>query len=563
MISGSALAVALLVACAPSDPRTDDSGGATDGGDTDGGDTDGGGVDGGGADGGDTDGGGTGSTGDGGTTTDGGTPTPDGTCALAAALAEPNLWEGQTLSFTVACTGDLATDDAEISVVSAPTGAAWDPGTLRLTWVTGPKDGGRHDLVFSARPAGSSSIPEASTVTVWVADDPTLPDAVPVDPLAYREEWGLPVLHLQTTGPLTTEEQEATVTWGGASYPSLAKIRGASSAYYAKPGYTLDFTDDELPIEPWDVTRDHLVLLSPFDDNSYIRQKLVYDQWAAICEWSGEARLAPRTFFLVLYLDGAYHGLYIGLDRIDDEFTRHMGFDGEGNLYKAVDHDANFYLTDSGGNAKYSLHQGYDKKEGLPEGDYTDLDALVTFTGGSDTDTLLASAEDWFSLAEFMDWFLLVHYAQAGDSAGKNSYLYHDALTGRWSYAPWDFNDSWGQNWYTVRVSSDSLDDFTWANRVFAAIQEDRETQALLWERFAAMREDGPFDPDWLLGQIDAYQAEIDPSARRDWEKWEPYYRTAWWAHYRRGTWTDYDGELEYVRTWIEERDALFLERVP
>jgi hypothetical protein len=559
---GGWLLAALLVSCTPAGPAPD-GGGATDGGAPDGGATDGGAPDGGAPDGGAPDGGAPdGGTTDGGTT-DGGTAAADGTCALSADLADPDLWEGQILNFQVGCTADLPTAAAEITLVSAPDGATWDPHALRLTWATGPKDGGRHDLVFSARPAGATTIPEATTVTVWVADDPELPDAVPVDPLAYTEEWGLPVLHLQTTGPLTTEEQDATVTWHGTRYASLAKIRGASSAGYAKPGYTLDFDEDELPIEPWDVTRDHLVLLSPFDDNSYIRQKLIYDQWAAICDWSGAPRLTPRTFFLVLYIDGAYHGLYIGLDRVDDEFTRQMGFDGEGGLYKAVDHDANFYLTDSGGSHKYSLHQGYEKKEGLPEGDYRDLDELVAFTGGSDTATLLDQAEDWFHLEEFMDWFLLVHYAQAGDSGGKNSYLYHDPESGSWFYAPWDFNDSWGQNWYTVRVPSDSIDDFTWANRVFAAIQDDREAQALLWERFAAMREDGPFDPDWLLEQIDHYQAEIDPSARRDWAKWEASYRTAWWAHYRRGTWTDYDGEVAYVRAWIEERDALFRERVP
>ncbi|MCK6506597.1 CotH kinase family protein [Myxococcota bacterium] len=579
------LLASLLAACDPQGGKGDDSGaadgGGSDGGTLDGGGTDGGGTpDGGGTDAGGTDAGGTdaggtdaggtdaGGTDAGGTDgggTDGGTDGggTDASCALVSDLAHPYLWEGQTLAFAVECSGDLATEDAEISLVSAPDGATWDPHTRRLRWTTGPADGGRHDLVFSSRPAGATSIPEATTVTAWVADDPDLALAVPVDPLAYTEEWGLPVLHLQTTGPLTTSERKATVTWMGTPYSSLAKIRGASSASYAKPGYTLDFPDDELPIEPWGVERDHLVLLSPFDDNSYVRQKLIYDQWAAICEWSGEPRLVPRTFFLVLYLDGAYHGLYIGLDRVDDEFVRQMGFDGEGNLYKAVDHDANFYLTDSGGRAKGTLHQGYEKKEGLPEGDMSDLDALVSFTGGSDTDTLLAQAEDWFALEEFMDWFLLVHYAHGEDSAGKNSYLYHDPESGLWSYAPWDFNHSWGQNWYTLRVSSDAINTFTGTNRVFAALQADPETEALLWERFAAMREDGPFDPDWLLGQVDAYQAEIDLSARRDWDKWEDDYRSAWWADYRRGTWTDYEGELEYVRTWIEERDALFRELVP
>ena len=59
---------------------------------------------------------------------------------------------------------------------------------------------------------------------------------------------------------------------------------------------------------------------------------------------------------------------------------------------------------------------------------------------------LLSEADDWFSLDEFMDWFLLVHFSLAEDSAGKNAYLYNDPLSGRFMYAPWDFNQAWGQN---------------------------------------------------------------------------------------------------------------------
>ena len=86
-----------------------------------------------------------------------------------------------------------------------------------------------------------------------------------------------------------------------------------------------------------------MVLITSFDDISYVRQKLVYDLWAEMADFQDVHRLTPRTFFAVVYINGEYQGLYTGCDRIDDEFVRHMGFeDGEGNLYKAVSHDANF-----------------------------------------------------------------------------------------------------------------------------------------------------------------------------------------------------------------------------
>ena len=70
----------------------------------------------------------------------------------------------------------------------------------------------------------------------------------------------------------------------------------------------------------------HLILTSTFDDTSYVRQKLVYDLWRAMAESQDVQRLTPATFFAIMYLNGAYHGLYLACDRVDDEFIRHHDF---------------------------------------------------------------------------------------------------------------------------------------------------------------------------------------------------------------------------------------------
>ncbi|NOY28551.1 MAG: hypothetical protein GXP62_22075 [Oligoflexia bacterium] len=501
-----------------------------------------------------------------GTATDTGATTPlaDRSCELSADLADPNFTEGDTVSFSVACTGSLLTKDAQVVATTIPDGATFDADSLVLSWETGPADGGRFDMVFSTRPTDElNTIPTATAITVWVADNPLLPDAVAVDPAAYTEEWGLPVIHIQTTTTLSQTDQPATLTWYGVALDGLIRIHGAASASYAKTSYRLKFPDTEIDLPAWGVTRDHLILIASFDDNSYVRQKLIYDQWAAIADYWGLDRSTPRTFFVVVYLDGAYHGLYLAIDRIDNEFVRQMGFDDSGNLYKAINHDANFYLTNSSGSAKDTLHDGYEKEEGLPQDDFTDLDALVAFTGSSSTTDLIDQADNWVRLDEFMDWFLLIYYGQATDSAGKNAYLYHDPSSDRFVYTPWDFNASWGQSWYTLRLSSSELYSQTSYNKVFASILADPTASTALWARFSAMREDGPYSLAWMQAMLDGYFALIDPSAQRDWDTWGPMYRREWWAPYRNGDWTTYDQEKEYVRTWIEERDALFWELVP
>ncbi|MCB9797067.1 MAG: CotH kinase family protein [Alphaproteobacteria bacterium] len=487
-------------------------------------------------------------------------------CALESDLESPYFLEGDEVSFTLTCVGDLPQDEAEITLLSAPGSARFDAETLRFTWETALDDGGRHDLVFQVRPRGADDIPVATPVSVWVADDHDASGNVPVDPLTYTEEWGLPVLHVDPQGQLSQSDVAAELTYMGRAYAAQIKIRGAASAGYPKNSFTLELTDEELEIDAWGRSRNHLVLLTTFDDNSYVRQKLIYDLWQDIAAFQGaEGRLTPRSFFCVLYLDGEYHGLYVALDRIDDEFTRHFGYTGDGNLYKSVNHDGNFYLTDSSGNLKYDLAQGYEKKEGEPENDYDDLRALVSFTGNASDQELFDGAAGWLDLEEFMDWQLLVTYTSSGDSAGKNAYLYNDLDGAGFHYVPWDFNHAWGQNWYTARTSAQSVDTYTSRNRVFLAFE--RSDADTLWGRFDAMRAaGGPFDPAHISAQVDDYYDLIAPSAQRDWEMWESEYRSyRGWSGARNSAndWEDFEGERAYLYDWLDERAAVFEERVP
>ncbi len=490
---------------------------------------------------------------------------PEGHCEPTADLASPHFLEGDSVAFTLACSGALDRDASELTLLSQPTEATFDLVTLSLSWDTGPTSGGRHDLWFSDRAAGATDrVPAAASVSFWIADNPEHPAAVAPDPLTYTEEWGLPVFHLTHQGTLGESYTPGATTYLGERYPHEIKIRGAASAGYPKNSWTVRYDEPEIDIEGWDRSRDHLVFLTTFDDNAYTRQKLIYDLWAAMAEHAGEDRLTPRTFFAVVYLQGVYHGLYVVMDHVDNEFVDHFGLSREGNLYKSVNHDANFYLTDYYGSTKSSMHAGYEKKEGDPADDFGDLDALVSWSGNASADTIVAEAEDWFPYDEFQDWFLLVYFSLSEDSAGKNAYLYNDPLHAtRFRYVPWDFNHAWGQNWYTARTGSDALNDYQSANRLFWAMQTDPSASRVLWERARDLMDDGPLAQDWLIDQLDAYYALIEPSAERDWERWAYDYHHEWWAPYRESDWTTYQEEKNYLYTWIAERSALFEVMIP
>jgi spore coat protein H len=480
-------------------------------------------------------------------------------CGPYATITPAHPVEGESVAINVDC-DDWGRASFAAGALRLPPGATFDADSWQVDWLPDLASAGTFDVLFSVTALdGTSTVPETAIAHISVADAWDEADNTPVDPTSYDEEWGLPVLHLLPHGPLTQDYTDASVVWHGETLPGQVKIRGAASATYPKPNLSISLTDTKLDLDDQGLgSRDHLVLISNFDDNSYLRQKVTYDLWTDIAGYFDSERLTPRTFYVVVYLGGEYEGLYTAVDRIDDEYHRDMGLgDGEGNLYKAVDHNANFYAHDVYGNPKITLSEGYTKEQGEPIDDFTDLEDLVRWTSNADDDTFAAQASSHLDVEEFMDWWTLVVFTNAGDSGGKNSYLYHDVDSGLFRYSPWDFNDSWGQDWMTLRVGADEYDDFTWTNGVFAHILAHPDLSATLASRWEELVADGPLSEEAVRDRIDGDVELIDDEATRDWARWRtPYRHYSLWSGPRGDAhdWTEYDEERDLVRDWAQAR---------
>ncbi len=483
-------------------------------------------------------------------------------CDIQYDLEQPFLWEGDTVVFRAWCaSGDT---DVVLSVSGAPDAVFTPEGTF--SWFTTGRDGGRHRLTVSAI-GPSGGLPETRTVDVWLADNPDAPDATPPEPATYTEEWGLPVVHIEHDLPLDTDDVPATFTVRGDEITGEVKIRGATSVAYPKNSFTLDFDSDELTVAEWgEDARGHMVLTSTFDDNSYMRQKLTFDVWTELAVRSGQTRLAPRTFFAVVYLNREYHGLYLASDRLDDEHARQMGFGGDGDLFKAVTHDANYDRFDEHGALKDDLAMGWEKNGGADPDDLTGIRTLTEQMADMAPGRFVEIAPAVVQVESFLDWYLLVMAGFVEDSVGKNAYVYQDDHTGLWSAAPWDFNASWGQSWKTLRRDPEQLRDHTEHNRVFDLIEQTRDSREMLVARYEALHtDDGPLSSAWQLQKLEAYDAQIHAAALRDEAKWGAEYRTFFrWVEDRDedDDWTDFEGELAYLRAWIPAREAAMAEWV-
>lgn len=469
------------------------------------------------------------------------------------------LTEGETIEIALECaTG--AQLGADVRIENLPANAAFDPATRSLRFAPGLDQAGVYAL-----DVGVPGTSERGSIEVQVADSFDAAGNVPVDPATYTEEFGLPVLHLQADPGINEDGYlPATITYRGHTFTGTeAKYRGQTSLRYPKKSFTLKFTKEDRFSDaeraPGFINKRKITLTTTFDDNTNLRARLAFELWNRI----EDGQVEVQSYNAVVYLDGQFWGLYTITDHVDGRLMEDYGFFQDGNLYKARNHDANFRLTrtEAPGGDKLSLSEGYTKEEGTPlegePGANADLEDLVSWVATSSSPAFLAELDTRLTLREYEDWWMLVSFVYAGDSAGKNSYHYRDPnADGRFHVVPWDFNDSFGQTYYNDHPGREADDDpeeeLAWYNLLFERLLTEPTSRESLVSRYRSL-----LDDEWALPSVlatfDAWAAENELVARRDESKWGALFATHF-ADLRSTSPTTHSEELIYMRQWIIDR---------
>src|SRR6185436_7060157 len=121
-------------------------------------------------------------------------------------------------------------------------------------------------------------------------------------------------------------------------------------------------------------------------------------------------------------------------------------------------------------------------------------------------------------------------FIAAADSAGKNSYHYHDPLLAGslWHVVPWDLNASFGQDWKTDRSAAADGPPDAWyrsVNGLFDRMLSDGKIGPALKTRYGVELE-GPLAGSKALELLDTMAKEVEQSALRDEQKWQSAYRS-------------------------------------
>jgi spore coat protein H len=159
-------------------------------------------------------------------------------------------------------------------------------------------------------------------------------------------------------------------------------------------------------------------------------------------------------------------------------------------------------------------------------------------------------------LDDVMDWWALVAAVDAGDSAGKNSYLYFSPTEQRFRCAPWDFNHSFGQAWETSHVdATGNLPGYEGGpNQLFARLLSSTVHGPVMRARIASRIADGRLGTASAVARFDALIAKVRPSALRDERVWDGRYRDFYAATFGKSAFTTFEEEAAYAHDWIVAR---------
>ncbi len=458
--------------------------------------------------------------------------------------------EGEGVRTKVRCSTGRELAPGAVRVAGLPEGARFDAVQAELRWTPRLDQAGVYEIPIHVDETG-----ETGSVKIGVADAFGAPGNVPIaDPALYAEEMGLPVFHLEADQEMSLDAYAPVeIVYRGHRYAAEARLRGRTSMYYPKRGLALRFQKADRFDEPEHGggfrRRRKLVLISNFDDNSYLRPRLSFELWNRL-----QPSVPVKSWSAVVYLNGAFHGLFTVADFVDADLFEMAGLPGTGNLYKAVDHDADFQDRTPRGS-------GFEKTEGWPPaGDaaaFDDLAALIAFVAHAPDAAFRDEVGTWLELGDYGAWWILTSAIAAIDSMGKNAYHYHPSGSERWRVVPWDFNASWGQSWDTRRLEhhADPVEMGKSANRLFARLILDPLHADALRARYREALE-RELHIEHVLALVDALATEVAGAARRDERRWGAAYRD--YGPWRdREDFTDHAREVEHIRSWAKARWAL------
>ncbi len=229
------------------------------------------------------------------------------------------------------------------------------------------------------------------------------------------------------------------------------RLRGNTSRNSQKKSFKISFNTFINGREFYGV--DKINLNGEHNDPSIIRSKLCFDLFKDI------GMTASRAIHTQVYINGEYYGLYISVEHVDNEFIDKNFEDASGNLWKCLypadltylGDDPDLYKFDSGGRPAYELTTNENAN------DYSQLARLIKIINNTPSNLLPDSLEKVLSVPEVLKYFAMDILVGSWDdywSLMNNYYLYHDPTEDKFYWIPYDYDNTFGVDWFDIDWSN-------------------------------------------------------------------------------------------------------------
>jgi spore coat protein H len=226
--------------------------------------------------------------------------------------------------------------------------------------------------------------------------------------------------------------QPATLILRGQRFNVKVRVRGGSSRHYPKKSWRV-----ELPKGVELDGRDKLNLVAEQADRTLMVEKLGFDLLEAL------GGPAPRATWVRVSINGQYQGVYLDIERVDKDFTHARDWaDSDPSIYRCGKQDCELKLY-------RQPWQGEWEKETNESEPNDDLRALLAVINHTPEHQFAEALERHLDVDGYLRSMVMDALISNDIVKDSGSYLIHDKVKARWTYVPWDLNNSAARWWPT------------------------------------------------------------------------------------------------------------------
>jgi hypothetical protein len=190
------------------------------------------------------------------------------------------------------------------------------------------------------------------------------------------------------------------------------------------------------------------------NDPSIIRSKLTFDLYQDM------GIIASRANHARVTINGKYYGLYVSVEHVDEEFLKKKFADDGGNLWKCLypadltylGADPNLYK-----NVNHNPGRAYELSTNEAKDDYSALARMIGIINNTPAGSLADSVEAVLDIASVLQYFAVNTLVGSWDdyrSLMNNFYLYHDPSGKKIIMIPYDYDNTFGVDWFNTNWAS-------------------------------------------------------------------------------------------------------------